>query len=482
MKSLFTLLLFCSFQAIGQKIYLPYEVERSAEPAGGLSYLNQFVNANLQIPFKSSVNGLNSRVFVKGVVEPDGTMTNLEIVRGTDSLCNQEALRVIRLFRAWKPALVQGQAVRQSVSYPVAFKAAARSNYDSTSNSVTEHFDSKYAPTTDLKRAEYRSTLPLDEKGYVTNDIRYEQKQGNKWKPIGTAAFAKNNVWFKSEYIGEGIDSVQAYSISARDKNMASHAAEATFQPNGSLLDYIEYDADNKASLHKKYDLNGIVREMMLFSDSLKTEIKWYDNGQIKAVKETLLAKQTDKEQVAYINAWERDGTQTVKDGDGYWKTTEKNYDGKLLTEQGRVISGAKNEKWTGKLADSTLIYEETYELGVLQKGISYQDGQKTEYTQAQISPQFKGGINEFYKFLGRNIVYPTDAARRGVAGRVQLSFVVCEDGSLCEYKVEKSAGFGLDEEALRVVKKMNGSWEPGLLRGKPVRVRYNVPINFQVQ
>jgi TonB family protein len=74
------------------------------------------------------------------------------------------------------------------------------------------------------------------------------------------------------------------------------------------------------------------------------------------------------------------------------------------------------------------------------------------------------------------------DAARLGVTGKVNLSFVVCEDGTMCEYKVESGVGFGIDDEALRVIKKMNGLWEPGSLRGKTVRVRYSVPINFQLK
>jgi TonB family protein len=478
MKSIFTLLFLCSLQAFGQKIHLPHEVEKGAEPAGGVAYFNQFIDANLQLPFQSAAKGLNKRIFIKGIVEPDGTMTNLELVRGIDSLCDQEALRVAKLFRAWKPALVKGEPVRQSVSYPIQFKSPARSNYDSTSGAVVEYYDHKYVPLKDPAKAEYRTTLPIDRNGYVAGDVKYEEKRGNNWKSVGTVAFAKNNVWFKSDYLG--VDSVQAYSLSARDKNMTSHASEATFQQNGRLLEYTEYGANNKAAMQKLYDLNGMVREMKLYSDSLKTEIRWYDNGQIRSVVETIAGKQNEAEQIFYVNAWNTDGKQVVKDGDGYWKATSKSYDGNWLTEEGKVISGVKNGKWTGKLADSTLHYTEEYEVGVLQNGTSFYNGEKKEYTQAQVNPQFKGGLNEMYRFLASNIRYPVEASRRGASGRVQLSFVVCEDGSLCEYKVEKSAGSGLDEEALRVVKKMNGSWEPGVLRGKPVRVRYNMPINFQ--
>jgi TonB family protein len=106
---------------------------------------------------------------------------------------------------------------------------------------------------------------------------------------------------------------------------------------------------------------------------------------------------------------------------------------------------------------------------------------ERSETIQARVNPQFKGGIKEFYKFLGTNIRYPMDAARLGVTGKVKLSFVVREDGTMGECKVDSGVGFGIDDEALRVVRKMNGLWEPGSLRGKTVGVRYTVPINFQL-
>jgi TonB family protein len=155
---------------------------------------------------------------------------------------------------------------------------------------------------------------------------------------------------------------------------------------------------------------------------------------------------------------------------------------GRWVFEQGKVVNGIKDGKWVGKLADSTRYYEEEYDLGQFKNGISWINGAKTEYTKPQIQPEFKGGIKEFYKFLAMNIRYPIDAARRGVSGRVMLSFVVCEDGSMCEYKVENRVGYGLDEEALRVVKLMNGKWDPGSMRGQKVKVKYNVPINFQME
>jgi TonB family protein len=224
-----------------------------------------------------------------------------------------------------------------------------------------------------------------------------------------------------------------------------------------------------------------MVRVLRLFSDSLRSELTWFENGQIKSVIETPSSKQNEYVEPVYINAWDRDGTQRIKDGDGYWLSVEETFARRLMVEQGRIVAGAKNGKWEGKWADSTLLYQENYEKGVLKEGVSYYDGEKRNYTQARINPQFKGGMKEFYKFLGTNIRYPVDAARLGVTGKVKLSFVVREDGTMGEYKVESGVGFGIDDEALRVVKKMSGLWEPGFLRGKTIPVRYTVPINFQL-
>jgi TonB family protein len=482
MKGFITLLLVVfQLAAVGQTVYQTHEVEKVAEPNNGVAYLNQFIAANLQIPFRSAVRGINGRVYIKGIVEPDGSMTNIEVIKGLDTLSSLEAKRVIGLFASWKPALLKSEKVRQYVSYPIVFKAAPKGNFDSTRSAFVDYFDETYVPTQDPKKFEYRLVLPVDKRGFLRDNVLYEQNKGGRWKEVGSAVFEKKDVWYKFDFQDMAGDSAMAYQIAARDKNMASHSSESIFQPDGKLLAHTEYGLLNKIAMHKSYDLNGMLRVLRIYSDSLMTELTWHANGQIRNASETTIPKAPAVEQKIYVNAWNADGVQTVKDGDGYWRSVERAYNGKWLTEEGRVISGVKNGKWIGKWTDSTLDYEENYELGVLDKGFSYRDNGKVEYTEAKVNPQFKGGINEFYKFLGTNIRYPDEASRRGVSGKVKLSFIVCEDGTLCDYKIENRLGFGLEEEAMRVVRKMDGMWEPGVLRGKAVRVKYYLPVNFEI-
>jgi periplasmic protein TonB len=94
--------------------------------------------------------------------------------------------------------------------------------------------------------------------------------------------------------------------------------------------------------------------------------------------------------------------------------------------------------------------------------------------------PEFPGGMQKLLEYLGKNIHYPTMAQENGIQGRCIIEFVVNKDGSIVDPKVVKSLDPSCDKEAMRVVKSMP-KWKPGLQRGKPVRVRYTVPVSFRL-
>lgn len=90
--------------------------------------------------------------------------------------------------------------------------------------------------------------------------------------------------------------------------------------------------------------------------------------------------------------------------------------------------------------------------------------------------PEYPGGTQELYSFIGKNFKYPEMARAANVQGKVYVSFVVGKDGSIEDVKILRGLGSGLDEEAVRVVKMMP-KWKAGKQRGKEVKVRYNLPI-----
>lgn len=93
--------------------------------------------------------------------------------------------------------------------------------------------------------------------------------------------------------------------------------------------------------------------------------------------------------------------------------------------------------------------------------------------------PSYPGGIAKLYSFLGNTIKYPINASENNIQGTVYIAFTVEKDGGLSDIKTEgRKLGYGIDDEAIRVVK-MSKKWNPGMQNGRPIRVKYNIPIKF---
>ena len=95
-------------------------------------------------------------------------------------------------------------------------------------------------------------------------------------------------------------------------------------------------------------------------------------------------------------------------------------------------------------------------------------------------NPSFPGGEKALMDYLYKNIKYPSVAQDNGIQGRVLIQFVVNKDGSIVDPKVLRSVDPSLDKEAMRVVTAMP-KWTPGKQRGKPVRVRFTLPVTFRL-
>ena len=102
-------------------------------------------------------------------------------------------------------------------------------------------------------------------------------------------------------------------------------------------------------------------------------------------------------------------------------------------------------------------------------------------YDITETMPYFPGGQVLMLKYLADNIKYPASAVKAKKQGRVIVTFIVQKDGSVTHAKIAKSIDPELDAEALRVVKGMP-KWTPGTQNGKPVNVKYSVPVKFSLQ
>jgi periplasmic protein TonB len=102
-------------------------------------------------------------------------------------------------------------------------------------------------------------------------------------------------------------------------------------------------------------------------------------------------------------------------------------------------------------------------------------------FTVVESMPGYPGGDAARMKFLQENIKYPQMARESGIQGTVYATFVVEIDGSVTDVRILRGIGGGCDEEAVRVIQAMP-RWNPGMQRGKPVRVQFTMPIRFTLQ
>ncbi|RZJ16109.1 MAG: TonB family protein [Acinetobacter sp.] len=169
-----------------------------------------------------------------------------------------------------------------------------------------------------------------------------------------------------------------------------------------------------------------------------------------------------------------------VTEGNGhlieYTKTKED-----TLIEEGDYKDGFKDGVWKGKYVSGKSSYVENYALTKLVSGVNTVDGKIYEYTTLGSPPKYKGGVDVFYRYLANTVKYPRDAFSNDITGSVVVSFIVEKDGKVSGAKVDKPVYPSLDKEAIRVVM-ASPKWMPGMQRGVPVRVKYNIPINFSMQ
>jgi TonB family protein len=177
-------------------------------------------------------------------------------------------------------------------------------------------------------------------------------------------------------------------------------------------------------------------------------------------------------------------------------KSTENNT--LLLAQQDSIanLKDAKNEETKLTLSErriaidkQTAMREERRRLALEERikiSPTYlsSDG-KMVYNKAELDPSFVGGKEAMMKYLNDNIKFPEDAQLEELEGTVFVDFIVTEAGDVREVGVTDAPGEEVDQrfrdEAIRVVSSMP-KWMPGKQHGKPVQVKYSLPIAFQIR
>jgi TonB family protein len=478
---LFILLSSCFPVVAQQSFYKEFEVDSAAQPRGGMAYLTTFIQTNLRKPIAAEALGLGGTVIVNGIVEPDGHISSVNVLKSFRPDCDREAVRVFGLYNAWKPAKKDGKVVRQVVNIPVVFRKNEPFIY-ANGNRIS-YFDEEQKSTPDSSKAYYKQITPLDSIGLPAGDIVLYKSIGKKWKEVSRSQLVRKNST-DNNWPGKSV-----YRVGYLNSVLEIDGPLAVVDKEGLLLRRVYFQDKKRVVPELIYHPNQAISQKIEEVEGKVIYTYWYPNGQIKQMEMADEGKPLEPNSPEQMMAfWDSAGHQVIKDGTGtFLSRTLKRSEADstqhvVFIEQGNYQNGFKQGLWRGSYADGSFFYEEQYDKGVCQAGKSkIANGDTLRYKELWQQPEFPGGVQGLGQFLSKHLQYPPNAQKANAEGKVFVSFVVCTDGTLCDYEVIKGVYPDLDREAVRVVKAMSGKWKPGIQRGRKVRVKYNLPINFSL-
>jgi len=148
---------------------------------------------------------------------------------------------------------------------------------------------------------------------------------------------------------------------------------------------------------------------------------------------------------------------------------------GKVATVAGLALGLATTTAQAQTPVQSTPISDSITHREILEEGGI---GDDFIFVHVDEEPEFPGGMEALQKFIEDNMQYPRIAAENNIYGKVYVTFVIDTDGTVLNPRLLRNIGGGCGAEAIRIVKMMP-QWKPGMQKGKPVRVPYNLPVLF---
>ncbi len=439
--------------------------------SGELDLIQKFIEVNVQIPFQARLADTQGIVAVRITMGSDNLPKKYEIVQNLTDDCDAEALRVIKLIHpkylldrlgAKKVMILQVPFINE---YPLLFEKGY----------FIEYFDRAKKPYWGNEPAFARRYLVDTLTGIIIGKAECFKFEGKNLTLVDVAPLKIDSTErYSPELFEKATDTLKIYKRNALSNVSFPTINQAIYQ-NGRIA----YRTFNERSY--AYYVNGSIatysKKVEEENNKVTETMKWFANGLLAS-----MSIRTENEKgltERFIAVWDTLGNQLVKNGIGNCQFYEK--DGNdLFIHAGLIQDGFKEGKWIGNRRGE-VVYEENYEKGKCIKGFSFANGQTFEYADPQINAEFIGGIPSFAKHIQKNLKYPAPAQRANVQGKVYVQFTVCTDGTLCDYNVLKSVGFGCDEEAIRVIQLSSGKWAPGKLRGKIIKTKFVLPINYLI-
>ena len=348
-------------------------VEVAPEFPGGMDKMASYLSENIKYPEEAKEKGVSGRVFISFVIEKDGLVTDVKVMRSIGGGCDEEAVRVVKAMPKWKPGLQKGKPVRVSYVLPIFFK--------------------------------------------LDDNVKDKGLAGTSWEGTGKGT-----------------------------KDKVNYTMHMTMEIESSTAGY--------------------------FVMSLTSEKKGKTNTEFEDVG-LPFTYTFDGKSMGSINPTNPDGSAMTVDAQPPYGFT--------LDEKGNMIVNFYDMK--EDIGVEKIVFSKTDKSASPVRMPVTSENDKI-YDTPETMPEYVGGTEAMIKYLQENITVPEKYKDMDTQAtyRVMVKFVVEADGSVTEVETVKPepSKQDLNDEAVRVVKGMP-KWKPGTQDGKPVRVKYILPVTYKL-
>ena len=321
---------------------------------------------------------------------------------------------------------------------------------------VVSDTESKYAT---IRSAYKTPDLQMEQLKGDVKSIKYSSGSINNYTPDGWRVIEREN---ESVFVTRNEEGQLLKLNDAYDMECGGSFLEWSYDDCGFLRMFSYFLCETIDSIQYIYNENYELEKEMFYGDNL--DIRYfktyyysnykYDSHGNWISRYVVWDMKPDTESELYYE-FREEYDKTFKDSGSYTETREISY-------------------YTGQDNDVEVVIAPPVEAPV--------EEEEEIFIVVETMPEFPGGQQEMMKYIGTNIKYPVIAQENGIQGRVICQFVVEKDGKVTNIKVVRSSSdASLDEEAVRVINSMP-KWKPGKQRGKLVRVKYTIPVNFRLQ
>ncbi|OPZ29966.1 MAG: transport protein TonB [Bacteroidetes bacterium ADurb.BinA174] len=394
------------------------EVEKFPEFPGGNEAFMKFLAENIMYPVIAQENNEQGRVVANFVVEKDGRISNIKVIRGVTAGLDAEAMRLLNSMPDWQPGEHKGQPARVRFTLPIVFRLQGEGSGESKS------------PVTPV-------SVDANEKGKMLDEVV-------------VTAYARPNTVIPPPPPLPGRDNAESNGdevfVVVENQPQYPGGTEAMNKFINENLQYPVIAQEN--GIQGRVIINFIIEK-----DGSLSDIRV-----VRGVDPAL-----DKEAVRLIGSMPK-----------WTPGKQRGYDVRvrytlpitfrLSGNAPAVETGKPQREDQEKLKDLArkMITEEIFVV-------------------VEEQPEFSGGSTAMMNFISENISYPKIAFENGIQGRVITNFVVGNDGSISDVKIVRGVDPALDKEAVRVIESMP-AWKPGKQRGQPVNVRFTLPVVFSLE